>query len=106
MSLFVYWTRFAEKELDNIFSYYEEKTSLSRAKKLVNKIIDKTISIENTPFIGQKELTLKNYKEDFRYLVYKSYKIIYFVNSKKNRIEISDIFDTRQNPIKIKRSNS
>ena len=32
-----------------------------------------------------------------------NYKIIYWINEEKNRIEIVDIFDTRQNPLKIKR---
>ena len=29
---------------------------------------------------------------------------IYWINTNKNRIEITDVFDTRQNPIKIKRT--
>ena len=36
-------------------------------------------------------------------LTVKKYKIIYWFNKDKNRIEISDVFDARQNPIKIKR---
>jgi len=28
-------------------------------------------------------------------------KIVYWTNTKKNRIEITDVFDTRQNPIKL-----
>ena len=39
-----------------------------------------------------------------RYLVYKNYKVIYWINEKENRIEINDVFDTRQNPTKIKRT--
>jgi len=27
---------------------------------------------------------------------------IYWVNSNKNWVEISDVFDTRQNPVKVK----
>ena len=53
--------------------------------------------------IGQKEELLLDRKENFRYLVFKKYKIIYWFNKDKNRIEISDVFDARQNPIKIKR---
>jgi len=41
-------------------------------------------------------------KKEFRYIVFKNYKIIYWINIKKNWIEISDVFDTRQNPIKMK----
>ena len=55
------------------------------------------------PKIGQEEELLEEDPKDFRYLVYKSYKIIYLVNWNENRIEVFDVFDTRQNPIKIKR---
>jgi len=40
---------------------------------------------------------------EYRYLVYKNYKIIYWINTAKNRIDIIDVFDTRQNPVKISR---
>jgi plasmid stabilization system protein ParE len=38
---------------------------------------------------------------NFRYILYKSYKIIYWFNEDRNAIEIVDVFDSRQNPIKI-----
>jgi len=47
---------------------------------------------------------LKDRKQTFRYLVYKNYKIIYWVNQVKNHIEITDVFDERQNPTKVKRT--
>jgi len=53
--------------------------------------------------IGQKEELLIERKEEFRYLVFKNYKIIYWFNIVKNRVEITDVFDARQNPIKLKR---
>jgi len=40
----------------------------------------------------------------FRYILYKSYKIIYWVNEDRKAIEIVDVFDSRQNPIKISKS--
>jgi len=102
MDLEVYWTRFAENKLDDIFNYYETTSNESIARRLVNGIIDKTIGIEKNPFIGQKELLLEKYNQKFRYLVYKNYKIIYWINSDKRRIEIANVFDTRQNPNKMK----
>ncbi len=105
MNLEVYWTRLAENKLDDIFSYYETTVNNSTAKKLVTGIIDKTIGIENNPYIGQKELLLERYEQKFRYLVYKNYKIIYWINLGKGRIEIANIFDTRQNPSKMEEIN-
>ncbi len=101
MNLKVYWTRLAEYKLDNIFIYHDSKAGESIAKKLINGIIDHTIGLENNPEIGQKELLLEKYSQNFRYLVFKNYKIIYWINIDKKRIEISTIFDTRQNPKKI-----
>ena len=97
----VYWTRLAEYKLDEIFLYYESKAGIRIAKKLVNGIIDRTLEIEDNPKSGQAEALLLNYPQEFRYLVYKSYKINYWINIEKKRIEISTVFDTRQDPNKI-----
>lgn len=66
-------------------------------------IVEKTNSLEFQDKIGQQEELLLDRKEKFRYLVFKNHKIIYWFNEQKNRIEISDVFDARQNPVKIKR---
>jgi len=97
----VYWTRLAEYKLDEIFLYHESKAGIRIAKKLVNGIIDRTIEIEENPKSGQVEILLRKYPQEFRYLVYKKYKIIYWINVGKKRIEISTVFDTRQDPNKI-----
>jgi len=76
MSLTVYWTRFAENKIDDIYEYYEFKVGVSVALKLVNGIIDRTIGLEKNPYVGPKEKLLTKRKQEFRYLVFKSYKII------------------------------
>lgn len=106
MSLTVYWTRFAENIIDDIYEYYELKAGNSVALKLVIGIIDRTMGLEKNPYVGPKEILLEKRKQEFRYLVYKSYKIIYWVNLDKNRIEIANIFDTRRNPEKMDKIES
>ena len=101
MELEVYWTDFSKKELKNIFDYYNENTSLNVAKSLVIGITKEAAKLKKQPKIGQEEELLEKDSRDFRYLVYKNYKIIYLVNLEENRIEVFDVFDTRQNPIKI-----
>lgn len=101
MGLIVYWTRFAENKLDKIFDYYESKVSGGLAQNLVNGILDRTIGLEQNPQIGQEEELIHDRQQKFRYLVYKNYKIIYWINQRKDRIEISNVFDCRQNPEKI-----
>jgi plasmid stabilization system protein ParE len=101
MSLTVYWTRFAENKIDDIYEYYELKGGVSVALNLVNGIIDRTIGLEKNPYLGPKEILLEKRKQEFRYLVFKSYKIIYWVNLNKNRVEVANVFDTRRNPVKM-----
>lgn len=98
MRLIVYWTRFAEEKLDNVFSYYAEKAGIRIAQRMINEIIDKSISLEVSPRIGQKESLLSKRKEQFRYLILKNYKLIYWINDQQGRIEIVNLFDCRQNP--------
>lgn len=101
MAVKIFWTNFAKTQLRNIFDYYKLKANLKVANKLVVGIVNKANTLDFQKEIGQKEELLLSRKENFRYLVYKNYKIIYWFNQEKNRIEISDVFDTRQNPIKI-----
>ena len=101
MELKIYWTDFSKNELQKIFSYYKENANLRIAKSLILGITKKVLTLKVQPSIGQKEELLKGRKQEFRYLVYKNYKIIYWINNEENRIEIIDVFDTRQNPIKM-----
>lgn len=101
MELIVYWTQIAEDKLDDIFNYYKIKAGLNVAQNLVNGIVDATIDLNKNPQIGQREILLKGRFQEFRHLIYKNYKIIYRINENKNRIEIVNIFDCRQNPDKL-----
>jgi len=56
------------------------------------------------PFIGQIEDLLQKRENTYRYLIFKNYKIIYSVDQKMGFIKIADVFDTRQNPHKIERT--
>lgn len=101
MGLEIYWLQLAEDKLDNIYSYYKVKAGKRLAQKLINGIVDTTIDLEKQPEIGQVELSLSNRKQKFRYLVFKIYKIVYWINSDFNRIEIANVFDCRQDPDNI-----
>ena len=101
MELTVYWTQFAEDKLDDIYAYYSIAAGIQIAQKLVGAIIDKSLLLEKNPYIGQREPMLSESTDEFRYLIFKSYKIIYRVNHEKLRIEVVNLFDCRQNPAKI-----
>lgn len=53
--------------------------------------------------IGQVEELLKERQIEYRYLVFKNYKLIYSIDTKNELIKIAAVFDTRQYPLKLKR---
>ena len=101
---YIIWSQLAETQLDEIYDYNKRKANIQTAKKLVQGIIIESEKLKEAPFIDQKEENLKNRKIEYLYLVFKNYKIIYYVDKKDNSIKISDVFDTRQNPPKIRRT--
>ena len=101
MELEIYWLQFAEDKLKDIFDYYCENESISVARKIVSGIVDRTIDLNKNPKKGQVEELLKQRQQEFRFLLYKNYKIIYWINYEKSRIEIVYVFDARQNPLKL-----
>lgn len=104
MTFEIIWSEFAENQLDEIYDYYQKKASPRIAKKLIKEIINEPNKLINSPLIGQEEEFLKQRKIQYRYLVFKNYKLIYSVDIENGYIKITDVFDTRQNPQKIKRA--
>ncbi|MFC0426955.1 type II toxin-antitoxin system RelE/ParE family toxin [Chryseobacterium scophthalmum] len=102
MGLEIFWTQFAEDKLYDIFQYYKFKAGIKIAKKIINEIVDKTLILEQNNKAGQIEELLIERKQDFRYLVSGNYKIIYYINVKTNKVIIANVFDSRQNPLKLK----
>ncbi|WP_434979133.1 type II toxin-antitoxin system RelE/ParE family toxin [Daejeonia sp. YH14] len=101
MELEIFWTKFAEDKLQDIFYYYKSKAGSKVAKKITTEIVDKTIDLDKNPKIGPIEEFLIERPQEFRYLVSTNYKIIYYVNLETERIVIANVFDTRQNPEKL-----
>jgi plasmid stabilization system protein ParE len=104
MELKLNWTEYSKNELRKIFLYYKSKSNLKTAKNKVKEISKEVLILEKYPFIGQKEELLVNRKQEFRYFLYDNHKLIYYVDLEKKLVEIVDIFDCRQEPLKIKRT--
>ena len=104
MEIEIYWTDFAKMELNKIFDYYHQRVNLNLARKLTTQIVLDTGILKTFPEIGAREKNLKLRPEKFRYIVSSNYKVIYWLNNEIKRVEIVDVFDTRQNPNKIKRN--
>ena len=104
MILKIIWSAFSESQLDEIYAYYEKKASAKVATKIVLEIIHESERLITASHIGQEEELLKNRKFDYRYLVITNYKVIYSIDQQNGLIKIADVFDTRQNPRKLKRN--
>lgn len=99
----IIWTNFAISELKNIYLYYRMVASDKVADKIRKSIFDGTKQLITQPLIGAVEENLIDLSQGHRYIVVDNYKIIYRVIQLD--IYITDIFDCRQNPKKMKRRN-
>ena len=99
MEIRIEWSELSERQLKDIFDYYSLQVNEKIARKIINRIIDRVSVLESNPLAGPEEELLRNYPEDFRYLIESNYKIIYWKN--ENLITIASVFDCRQNPKKI-----
>jgi toxin ParE1/3/4 len=100
MDLKIVWTDSAIVQLETIFDFYKTTASLNVARKISTDLVRKTKLLPNQPNTGQQEVLLKSRKNEYRYLVEGNYKIIYWVENEM--IIIGAIFDTRQDPEKLK----
>lgn len=95
----VIWSKTALKSLSDIISYYTVNVNLSVARSIKNNILLSTYQLSKFPQSGAIEENLIELKEGHRFLVRGSYRIIY--KAFNNKVYITDIFDSRQNPEKI-----
>ncbi len=95
----IIWSDFAIKNLNDIFDYYKLKANRKIANRIKKEIFQSARQLLQHPESGQIEYYLKSQNKGHRYLVSGNYKIVYRVENDK--IHINDVFDTRQNPIKI-----
>jgi plasmid stabilization system protein ParE len=99
----VLWTKFALASLYEIYKYYKENVSITIASKIRDNILVGAGHLDKHSYIGQIEELLKDMEGGHRYIVKNNYKIIYKIDT--NKVYITDVFDTRQDPDKIKESN-
>lgn len=87
----------AEKQLENIFQYVEAKFSERIRQELAKKIYDCFKLIENDPEL----FSFSDYNNSLRKCVVSKQTTVFY-QSRKDNIVVVSVFDTRQNPKKIK----
>ena len=104
MELKVYWTDFAKIELQHIYEFLKTTATIIVAKNTINDITNEVNLLSNHPYLSKIEELLVDRSRVFRVLISMDYKVIYWVSTNKNQIEIWDVFNCKQNPVKIKRT--
>ena len=99
----VLWTKFALASLRDIYIFYKEKASIAVAIRIRDEVLTSSDQLELYALSGQIEGSLEELKESHRYILRGQYKIIYRI--KNGKVYITDVFDTRQDPEKIKTRN-
>ena len=101
MEIRVFWTESARSDLKEIFGFYKEVAGVNIARKLVLRIIERTIQLENNPLSGPQEPLLTKRENHYRYLIEGNYKIIYWIEN--NYAKIATVFDCRQDTSKLQK---
>jgi len=92
----IIWSADAKNDLNLIWLFYAEK-SFEVADKVIDEII---FTAESINFSEQFQLEPTFSKIEFRRAICRHFKIIYSV--RENKLFIVRIFDSRQNPKKLK----
>jgi toxin ParE1/3/4 len=88
----IVWSSFAINQIRNLRKHH--------SYKIVSDLRLRTKALKEFPLLGQKEDLLEFRVEGFRYLVESNYEIIYWIDN--DVVRIYSLFDTRQNPEKLK----
>jgi toxin ParE1/3/4 len=67
---------------------------------IFEKIFNRIVALAQMPYIGQREYITSNSDKAYRRIIESHFKIIYYIHN--DSIYITDIFDTRQDPDKLK----
>ncbi len=97
----LHFTTNALRQLSQILGYHNDIGNTKKGRRIARQILDRAEELETYPELGSKEENLKGLGEGHRSLLVGTlYKIIYLIA--KPFIYITDIFDTRQDPNKMK----
>jgi toxin ParE1/3/4 len=94
------YTEQALISLEEVLEFIAPKISYEKLIEIRDKILDTTETLLEQPLAGQKEYLLEHLQLGHRRIVEGHYKIIYKVVGEY--IYITDIFDSRQDPAKMK----
>lgn len=95
--------KFTEQSLVSLqesLEFISKEVSLEKLIEIRDQLLNATDILTNYPKLGKKEEYLEHLNLEHRRIIDGHYKIIYRID--KKTIYITDIFDTRQEPKKMK----
>lgn len=95
-------THFALYQINLIYDFYRIYASLKIAKKIKSDIITAIKTLKNKEVEWQEDEFLGYLNKKHKRLICGHYKIIYYYDINENRVYVTDVFDSRQDPVKEK----
>lgn len=96
----IVYTEQALLSFEEMLEFYATKVSFEKLVQIRDSILDKADTLLNNPFMGRKEPYLEHLGLGHRRIIEGHCKIIYKIEGEY--IYITDIFDSRQDPDKMK----
>ncbi|SRR5690554_1734826 len=96
----IYFTEQSLVSLHESLEFISDQISAEKLQQIRNQILNATDILLKNPKLGQPEEYLTHLNLGHRRIIEGHYKIIY--RAKGQSIYVTDIFDTRQDPKKIK----
>jgi plasmid stabilization system protein ParE len=94
------YTEQAIVSLQECLDFFPPEVSSGKISEIRDKILSKADKLLENPYIGQREEYLEHIGQSHRRVIEGHYKIIYKIEGEV--IIITDIFDSRQDPSKMK----
>ena len=96
------FTEQAQQSMNNSFLFLMKEQGLPAEKieEFRERIKLSVRQLLKNPYLGQQEIRLAHLQKNHRRLIESNFKIIYFIE--QETVYITDIFDTRQDPTKMK----
>lgn len=95
----VVWSKNANRKRIAFLAYGKKEFGRKAAAKMNERIESHVQALAKNPYMGTVEPLLQGRRQTYRSLVvHKLVKLIYFVDDTANRIQISDVWDTRREP--------
>jgi len=96
----LFYTPESKLGLKESLSILKGKVSEDKIKSIRKSILDRAEILRDNSEIGQLEPLLSHLEQSHRRIIESHYKIIYLVQ--EERVIVTDIFDSRQNPKKMR----